>query len=166
MKFELVDRIVELQPGERIVATKSVSLAEEYLADHFPTFPILPGVLMLQALVDAGTWLTRATNDFAHSMILLRQARNVTYKSFVKPGQQMRIEVDCRRMGNTDADFAGTGHCGSTEVVKARFSLWQFNLADRSPTLASVDQRMIDAARARLALLRDHHDDRTAAQAR
>jgi 3-hydroxyacyl-[acyl-carrier-protein] dehydratase len=166
MKFELVDRIVELQPGERIIATKSVSLAEEYLADHFPSFPILPGVLMLQALVDAATWLSRATSDFAHSMILLRQARNVTYKSFVKPGQQMRIEVDCRRMGDADADFAGTGHCGSTEVVKARFTLRHFNLADRSPTLASVDQRVIEAARTRFTLLRDHHGSRTADQAR
>ncbi len=157
MKFELVDRIIELQPGERIVATKAVSLAEEYLGDHFPSFPILPGVLMLQALVDAASWLTRATREFDHSMILLAQARNVTYKSFVKPGQQMRIEVDCRRMGDADADFAGAGHCGSTEVVKARFSLRHFNLADRSPELAAIDQRMVAAARARFELLREHH---------
>ncbi len=45
VKFELIDRIVELTPRERIVTVKAVSLAEEYLADHFPTFPVLPGVL-------------------------------------------------------------------------------------------------------------------------
>ena len=53
MKFSLVDRILELQPPERIVAVKAVSMAEEYLADHFPTFPVLPGVMMLESMADA-----------------------------------------------------------------------------------------------------------------
>ena len=153
MRFELIDRIVELEPGSRIVATKAVSLAEEYLADHFPTFPILPGVLMLQALVDSATWLVRRTSDFAHSMILLKEARNVTYKNFVKPGQQMRIEVGWRGAEGAEVDFSGSGHCGSVEVVKARFRLRQFNLADRDPRLASVDRRVIQAARTRFDLL-------------
>jgi len=79
MKFGLIDRIVELEPGRRIVALKAVSLAEEYLADHFPTFPVLPGVLMLEALVEAGAWLVRETQDFNRSVILLHSAKNVTY---------------------------------------------------------------------------------------
>lgn len=157
MRFQLVDRIVELEAGTRIVATKAVSLAEEYLGDHFPTFPILPGVLMLQALVESASWLSRATTDFAHSMILLEEARNVTYKSFVKPGHQMRVEVSCRRMGDERSDFAGTGHCGPAEVVKARFTLRQFNLVDRNPALAAVDRRVTQAARARFDLLRERY---------
>ena len=51
MKFVLIDRIVELSRGERIVADKAVTLTEEYLADHFPDFPVLPGVLMLETMV-------------------------------------------------------------------------------------------------------------------
>ena len=55
MRFTLIDRIVELEQGARITAVKSVSLAEEYLRDHFPRFPVLPGVMMLEAMTQAGT---------------------------------------------------------------------------------------------------------------
>ena len=57
MRFTLVDRILELQAGQEITAVKNLSLAEEYLADHFPLFPVLPGVLMLEAMTQAGAWL-------------------------------------------------------------------------------------------------------------
>ena len=58
MKFNLIDKIESIS-DDRIVASKQVSLAEEYLADHFPTFPVLPGVLMLEALTQAAGWLLR-----------------------------------------------------------------------------------------------------------
>ena len=64
MRFHLVDRVLELEPGERIVAIKNLSLAEEYLADHFPGFPVMPGVLMLEAMTQAAAWLVRASEDF------------------------------------------------------------------------------------------------------
>jgi len=153
VKFGLVDRIVELTPRERIVTVKAVSLAEEYLADHFPTFPVLPGVLMLEAMAESGAWLVREAEDFAHSMILLREAKNVTYKSFVRPGQLLRVEVTCRRLAQGDSDFAGVGCCEGTEVVKARFSLRHFNLAERDEELSRLDDHLVSQARARFALL-------------
>jgi len=154
MKFGLVDSIVELTRGERIVAVKAVSLAEEYLADHFPTFPVLPGVLMLEALVESAAWLVRDAQDFAPSLVLLHNARNVTYKSFVKPGNLLRMEVTCRRLAQGESDFEGIGYCNQTEVVKARFGLKHFSLKDREPNLAHLDRRMTDDARARFAFLR------------
>ena len=121
MKFGLIDEIIELTQGKRIVAVKAVSLAEEYLADHFPTFPVLPGVLMLQSMVEAATWLVRDALDFTPDLILLRQARNVTYRAFVKPGNLLRVEVSCRRLARDDSDFEGTGYCEGAEAVRARF---------------------------------------------
>ena len=79
MRFQLVDRILEVEPGRRIRIVKNLTLAEEYLADHFPTFPVMPGVLMLQTLVEAAAWLLRISDDFRHSIITLREARNVKY---------------------------------------------------------------------------------------
>ena len=59
MRFHLLDRILEVNKGQSLRAVKNLTLGEEYLADHFPTFPVMPGVLMLQALVEAGAWLLR-----------------------------------------------------------------------------------------------------------
>ena len=95
MKFNLIDRIEHLS-AERVVAVKYVSLAEEYLADHFPTFPVLPGVMMLEAITQAGTWLLHHRTGFAKSIAVLKEARNVKYGTFVAPGQALRVELDLR----------------------------------------------------------------------
>lgn len=156
MRFEFVDRIVELDRGKRIVAVKAVSLAEEYLADHFPTFPVLPGVLMLEAMVEAGAWLVRDAQDFAAPVVLLRQAKNVTYKSFVKPGQLLTLTVTCRRLEQGESSFEGVGHRDQTEVVRARFGLSHGSLAERFGAPPDADRQLRDDGRLRLArLLRD-----------
>ena len=59
--------------GRTLRAVKNLTLGEEYLADHFPNFPVMPGVLMLQTLVEAGAWLLRLTDDYRHSVIVLRE---------------------------------------------------------------------------------------------
>ena len=93
MRFHLIDRILEVEPGKRIRLVKNLTLGEEYLADHFPTFPVMPGVLMLQTLVEGAAWLMRDTEDFQHSVIVLRDARNVKYGNFMQPGHSMVITV-------------------------------------------------------------------------
>ncbi len=153
MKFGLVDRVEELESAKRIVAVKAVSLSEEYLAEHFPTFPVLPGVFMLESMAEAARWLVHEAQDFAHSVILLNQAKGITYKSFVAPGHLLRVEVTCRKLSDDASDFAGVGYCGQTEVLKGRFSLTHFNLASRSPGLASADHRILETARQRWTLL-------------
>ena len=94
MRFTLIDRVLDLEPGVRIVAVKNLSLAEEYLADHFPGFPVMPGVLMLEAMTQAAAWLVRVTEDFAHSTVILKEARNVKYGNFVEPGQTLTITAE------------------------------------------------------------------------
>jgi 3-hydroxyacyl-[acyl-carrier-protein] dehydratase len=153
MKFVLIDRITEMIPGERITAVKALSAAEEYLADHFPTFPVMPGVLMVEAMTQASAWLVRKTEDFAHSVVVLSEAKNVTYKSFVSPGQVFALSVEAKAIEPTSSRFVGVGRCGDTEMVKAHWSLRHFNLADDDPSMASVDQALIASARRQLDLL-------------
>src|SRR5215470_15885024 len=105
MRFNLVDRIVEVQPGRSLRAVKNLTLGEEYLGDHFPTFPVMPGVLMLQTLVEAGAWLLRLTEDYRHSVIVLREAKNVKYGTFMEPGRQMQVTVDLVDQDATLATF-------------------------------------------------------------
>jgi 3-hydroxyacyl-[acyl-carrier-protein] dehydratase len=153
MKFLLIDRIDALVPGERITASKALSLAEEYLADHFPTFPVLPGVLMIEAMVQSASWLWRATQDFAVSLIWLTEARNVTYKSFVAPGQVLTVQVSAKSMGSREARFEGLARCGDQEMVKARLTLQAGLLADQRPEWQSLDEELIAEARRQFKLL-------------
>lgn len=142
MKFLLVDRIVAFEPGKRIVTEKALSLAEEYLADHFPRFPVLPGVLMLEAMVQAGAWLVRLTQGYAASVIVLKEARNVTYRSFLAPGQILTIEADCKEMSADQSVYSALGNVGGREIVKARLVLRHLCLADSDPALAEADERL------------------------
>ena len=142
MKFQLVDKIESIEPGKKIVTTKALSLAEEYLADHFPTFPVMPGVLMLESLTQAGAWLVRVHQDFAKSIVVLGSARNVRYANFVQPGQVLRCEVEAVSIGEDFAKLKGEGFVDGKSTVSARIELKCFNLVDRGQP-ASVDEAMV-----------------------
>ncbi len=153
MKFVLIDKIVSMEEGKRLVAVKNVSLAEEYLADHFPTFPVLPGVLLLQGLVESASWLVRRTQNFAHSMVLLEQARNVKYRSFLAPGSQIQYTVEAKSIEDKVSSFIGRGIAEGQEIVEARFGLRHFNLSERNPALADVDAQVVAQLKNRYNLL-------------
>jgi 3-hydroxyacyl-[acyl-carrier-protein] dehydratase len=154
MRFHLVDRIVAVEPGRTLRAAKNLTLGEEYLADHFPTFPVMPGVLMLQTLVEAGAWLVRLTEDFRHSVIVLREARNVKYGTFMEPGRQMTITVELAERTAATATLKGKGEVEGNATVSARLVLATYNLRDRKPELAAVDERLVSHLRGQLAVLR------------
>jgi 3-hydroxyacyl-[acyl-carrier-protein] dehydratase len=154
VKFNLIDRIEQLT-DERIVAVKYVSLAEEYLADHFPTFPVLPGVMMLEALTQAAGWLLHRRSDFRCSMAVLKEARNVKYGQFVAPGESLRVEVDLlKETAAGGATFKASGTVYGATSVQARIEIAYFNLADKSPELADVDRRLTEHNRRRWDVLR------------
>jgi 3-hydroxyacyl-[acyl-carrier-protein] dehydratase len=152
VKFNLIDKI-ELLSDERLVAVKHVSLAEEYLADHFPTFPVLPGVLMLEAITQAAGWLLHHRADFGCSMAVLKEARNVKYGQFVAPGNALRIEVEWVKATAGGASFKAAGTVGEDQAVSARIDMAYFNLGDKRPELASLDERLSQHNRARWAVL-------------
>jgi 3-hydroxyacyl-[acyl-carrier-protein] dehydratase len=147
MRFVLIDRIVELNTGQSLVAVKNLSLSEEYLADHFPGFPVMPGVLMLEALTQAGAWLVRDMEDFAHSVVLLKQARTIKYGSFVEPGRQLQLRVELTAHGDRESTFKGTGLIDGQEMVKGRFTLMRYNLRERDPALHGTDASIVAGLR-------------------
>src|ERR1041385_1539453 len=109
MRFLLIDRISELTPKSSIAAIKNLSLAEEYLADHFPGFPVMPGVLMVEAMVQAGAWLMRFSEDFAYSTILLKRAKMVKFSNFLVPGKTLRLTAEIQEWTGSECTFKGTG---------------------------------------------------------
>jgi 3-hydroxyacyl-[acyl-carrier-protein] dehydratase len=153
MRFHLVDRIVEVVPGKSLRAYRNLTLGEEYLADHFPTFPVMPGVLMLQTLVEAASWLLRLGEDFRHSVIVLREVKNVKYGTFMEPGRRLDLEVELLTQDGMTATFKGKGETGGQTTVSARFILDRYNLRDRYPALEAADRRLVEQLRERAALL-------------
>jgi len=153
MRFILIDKIVSVEPGRAIKSVKNVSLAEEYLADHFPAFPVLPGVLLLEGLIETASWLVRETENFAHSMVLLEQARNVKYKIFLAPGETIEYTVQARTIEESLSSFSGFGVSGGQRIVEAAFALRHFNLADNDSSMADVDARVIVNLKKRRELL-------------
>jgi 3-hydroxyacyl-[acyl-carrier-protein] dehydratase len=140
MRFSLIDKITHLEPGKSISAIKNLSLAEEYLADHFPGFPVMPGVLMVEALVQSAAWLMRETHQFAYSTILLKQARAVKFNNFVSPGMCLVVNVEIQNWKENTCTVQGTGTVNGGSAVSAKLTLEQFNLADRDPGLAGADE--------------------------
>ncbi|MAI67517.1 MAG: hypothetical protein CMJ26_06545 [Phycisphaerae bacterium] len=103
MKFDLVDQILEQGDG-RIVTIKQVTQAEEYLEDHFPSFPILPGVLMLEAMVQAGSKLCSKGDN----RLVLGEVKAIKYGAMVKPGDRLKCEVNIVKE-NPDGSFTCKG---------------------------------------------------------
>ncbi len=132
MRFVLNDQILE-QDDDRIVAVKHVSLAEEYLADHFPTFPVLPGVLMLEAMVQAARRLLAGRTS---ERLVLGEVRALKFGTMVRPGEVLEVEVTtsggkggtyaCRGVGRVrrgpNADGIEESPAGET-AVSGRFTM-------------------------------------------
>ena len=139
MRFSLIDYIDRLTPGVEISAVKNLSMAEEYLADHFPGFPVMPGVLMLEAMTQAGAWLVRASEDFAHSMVVLKEAKNVKYGQFVEPGQTLCVAAEIVGQTDRQTQLKARGTVDGRNTVSGRLVLERYNLSDARPEEASTD---------------------------
>jgi 3-hydroxyacyl-[acyl-carrier-protein] dehydratase len=153
MRFTFVDRILELQPGAKITTVKCLSMGEEYLADHFPRFPVMPGVLMLEAMIEAGAWLVRASEDFAHSIVTLSKARNVRYSDFVQPGRVLVVTAELVDLDGREAQLKTHGAVAGKEAVAGRLVLERYNLSDKRPELAANDEYLKRTQRALFAQL-------------
>lgn len=153
MRFAFTDRVLELEPGVKITTVKALSMAEEYLADHFPRFPVMPGVLMLEAMTQAGAWLVRVSEDFAHSIVVLKEARNVKYADFVQPGQVLHVTAEITKQDERETQLKAQGTVDGKLAVIGRLVLERFNLADQQPDLAPTDEYLKQHLRDQLATL-------------
>lgn len=101
--FLLVDRVLELEPNKRILAVKNVSINEPFFQGHFPGHPVMPGVLVLEALAQAGGLLTQlsAATDVAgqdEKLFYLVKIDNARFSRMVVPGDRLELEVKLKRL--------------------------------------------------------------------
>lgn len=139
MRFGMLDRITELVPGERIVAERKLTGREDYLADHFPLFPVMPGVLMLEAMYQAAAWLVRATDDFQDSIVRLKEARNVKYSDFVDPGHTLIVSAEIKKRDGLLTNLDAKGIVHNNVAVSARLVLEIVDLDQLAPERAMLE---------------------------
>jgi len=139
MRFCLLDTITELEPGVRVTAVKRLRADEDYLKDHFPRFPVMPGVLMLEAMYQAAAWLVRQSDGFAYSMVVLKEARNIKYADFVTPGKELVVTADILKQEGSLTTLKAQGTIDGNVAVNGRLVLDCFNLAERHPSRRNTD---------------------------
>lgn len=93
--FLLIDRVIEIERKKRIVALKNVTANEPFFQGHFPGFPIMPGVLIVEAMAQAGgTLLLTEVPDREHKLMVFTGIERAKFRKPVTPGDQLRIEVE------------------------------------------------------------------------
>ena len=118
--FLLLDRVLELSPGERIVAAKNVTVNEPFFQGHFPAYPVMPGVLILEALAQAGAVMMLAElEDPASKIPFFAGADKVKFRKQVVPGDQLRLEVEAVRKRGASCKLGAHAYTGEELAAEA-----------------------------------------------
>ncbi len=121
--FLLVDRILELEPRERVVGLKNVTINEPFFQGHFPDHPIMPGVLILEAMAQVGGVLLLNTQDRPEDkLVYFTGLDKVKFRKPVRPGDQLRFEVEMIKLRQTMCRMAGKAYVGNDLACEAELS--------------------------------------------
>src|SRR5271169_6507169 len=125
--FLLIDRVLELKRKERIVAIKNVTINEPFFVGHFPGLPIMPGVLIVEAIAQAGgALLLTEVEDRSNKVMVFTGIERAKFRRPVSPGDQLRLEVEVKGWrvvpGMTAAKMQGAAYVGSRRVAEATVS--------------------------------------------
>jgi 3-hydroxyacyl-[acyl-carrier-protein] dehydratase len=96
--FLLVDRVIELIPPHRAVGIKQVTVNEPFFQGHFPGYPVMPGVLIIEAMAQVGGVAVLSADEYRDKLALFAGIDNVRFKRQVKPGDTLRLEVELRQI--------------------------------------------------------------------
>lgn len=123
MKYCQLDRITSLEPGKRLVAERTLGADEGFLVDHFPNFPVMPGVMMLEALVQASVWMIRTGDNFQSPLVLLREVRSVKFGDFLAPGETLQITAEVLKEDGAITTVKASAQKDGRTTVSARLIL-------------------------------------------
>ena len=127
MRYLLVDRITALDPGNKIIGVKNVAMSEDFLEFHFPKNPIMPGIMLLEALVQLSGWLEAASSDFL-KWFLVSRVLKCSFYGFVLPGDQVELSVSVGPAPSNDLRiYSGAAKVNGKRKIRAEF---QGNLVD------------------------------------
>lgn len=105
--FLMVDQILECDDDKRIVGVKNVSVNEPFFQGHFPAYPIMPGVMQLEAMAQVGGILICRKTKITEALPLFLGVDNAKFRDAVRPGHRLRIEIDLMQMRRATAKVQG-----------------------------------------------------------
>ncbi|WP_091613129.1 3-hydroxyacyl-ACP dehydratase FabZ [Marinococcus luteus] len=117
--FLLVDKIIEVEPGERAVGIKNVSANEEFFNGHFPDYPVMPGVLIIEAIAQTGGVALMQQEDMKGKLALFAGIDECRFKGQVKPGDQLRLEMEVTKQRRSIVKGKGTASVDGKVVAEA-----------------------------------------------
>ncbi len=118
--FLLVDEVLEVEPGRRLVALKHVRAEEHYFAGHFPGAPVMPGVLIIEAMAQAGALLLfREVPERQSKLVFFAGIDSARFRAPVFPGDDLRLEIDVISFRNTRSKMTGKAYVGEKLVAEA-----------------------------------------------
>ncbi len=126
--FLLVDRIEEIEPGVRVVGVKNVTQNEPFFEGHFPDYPVMPGVLIVEALAQVGAVGVMAKEEFRGKLALFAGIDGVRFRRQVIPGDVLRLEVEISRLRGVAGRGKGSATVDGERVCEADL---MFAFADR-----------------------------------
>jgi len=138
--FLLVDRITDIKRTKRIVAIKNVTVNEPFFVGHFPDHPIMPGVLVVEAMAQAGgVLLLTEFPDRDQKLLLFTGIERAKFRRPVRPGDQLRIEVDVLVWRGTAGRMQGKAYVGTKLACEAVVTCRLLNRAAKEPEAASSE---------------------------
>lgn len=121
MRYLLVDHITDYKPGEMIKAVKNVAMSEDFLEFHFPGNPIMPGVMLLEALTQLTGWLEAVSSGFCN-WFLIGKVKKSNFYGFAFPGDQVELEVEyVSSDGSGIKTYRGIGFVQGKKKIVAEF---------------------------------------------
>lgn len=120
--FLLIDKIVDLQPGKKVTALKNVTINENFFNGHFPIEPVMPGVLIIEAMAQAGAYAILCMDEYKGKIAYFAAIDKVKFRDKVVPGDTLTLDVEIVKLKKVGGIGKGTAYVGEKKVAEAEFT--------------------------------------------
>lgn len=120
--FLLIDRVLDMEPGKKIIAIKNVTMNEPFFQGHFPSQPVMPGVLIVEAMAQAGAVILLSLEQFKGKIAYFGAINKAKFRGMVTPGDTLRIEVEITKIRSSAGIGMGIAYVGDKKVAEGELT--------------------------------------------